>query len=141
VFILNAGAGVFDELAVFHTGRAGGFTRATIEAFINVVDETIGERQFAVAHQNHLADASAWRIGLELPEAVGGAIVQTEAAMDAAREVFVDRNRAGYGLRRDHGSDSSHKTARRENVLRIEGILDALHHGKIGGLRAPDIYA
>ncbi len=75
ILSFNAGAGVLDEFAVFHAGGAGGFTGAAIEAFINVVDETFGKRQFAVAHQNHLANAAAGRIGFELPEAVSWTVV------------------------------------------------------------------
>ena len=141
VLVFNARAGVFDEFAVFHAGGAGGFAGAAIEAFINVADETFGERQFAVAHQNHLADAAAGRIAFEMPEAIGRTVVQAQAAMDAARKILVNRNRAGNGLRRPHCSDSSHKTAGRENILRIERVLHALHHAEIGAVRAPDVHA
>jgi len=140
VFGFNARAGVFDEFAVFHAGGAGGFASAAIEAFINVADETFGERQFAVAYQNHLANATAGRIAFKMPEAIGRTVVQAQAAMDAARKILVNRYRAGNVCRSPHCSDSSHKTAGRENIPRIEGVLDVPHHAKIGAVRAPDIY-
>jgi len=42
--------------------------------------------------------AAAGRIGFEVPEAIGGASVEAEAAMDAAGVVLIDGN-----LARDNG--------------------------------------
>ncbi len=46
VVALDARAGVFDQLAVFDAGGAGGFAGAAIETFINVIDERIGDGEF-----------------------------------------------------------------------------------------------
>ncbi len=44
VIALDDGAGVFDELAVFHRGRADGFAGAAIKAFVDMIDEGSGDR-------------------------------------------------------------------------------------------------
>ena len=44
VVALDERAGVFDELAVFDDGGAGGFAGAAVEAFVDVIDEGFGDR-------------------------------------------------------------------------------------------------
>lgn len=91
----DAGAGVFDELAVLDAGGAGGFAGAAVEAFVDVVDEAGGDRLLAVFDVDHLADAAAGRIGFEVPEAVGGASIVAEAAVDTAGVVLISGTQAG----------------------------------------------
>jgi hypothetical protein len=96
----DACAGVLDELAVFDARGAGGFASAAIEAFIDMVDETGSERKDLLRgiglrgglDADHLADAAARRVRLEIPKAVGGAGVEAESAVDAAGVIFVDGN-------------------------------------------------
>ena len=47
-------------------------------------------------------DAAAWRIGFEIPEAIGGAGVEAEPAVNTTSVVLVDGIEAGDG-RRGHG--------------------------------------
>ena len=89
VILLDLRASRFDQLAVFDAGRTRGFARAAIQALVNVLDEGFAEREPALIHQHHLADAPARRIGFEAPEFIGRAMIQAQAAMDAPRVVFV----------------------------------------------------
>jgi len=100
---LNACAGVLDELAVLDAGGAGGFAGAAVEAFINVIDEGVGDGSAVLRDVHHLADAAARGVGFETPEAVGGASVEAEPAVDAAGVVLVDGGWARDGGR-GHGS-------------------------------------
>ena len=125
VIAFDEGAGVFDELAVFDGGRAGGFAGAAVEAFIDMLDERIGDRcveagtdgselptvrrfwlldfgDLALRDMDHLMDAAARGIGFQVPEAIGGARVEAQAAVDAAGVVFVSGNLAGNGWRVVH---------------------------------------
>ena len=105
VVALDARAGVLDELAVLDARRAGGFAGPAVEAFVDVIDEGIGDgvfalgiiRELALRDVDHLVDAAAWGIGFEIPEAVGGAGVEAEAAVDAAGVVLVGRGWPGDG--------------------------------------------
>jgi hypothetical protein len=51
---------------------------------------------------DHLVDAAAWRVSFQIPKAIGGTGVETDAAVDAAGEVFVrgilagDRGSGGH---------------------------------------------
>ena len=89
IILFDLRAGGFHELAVFHARGAGRLASAAIEAPIDVANEGIAERQAAFVHQNHLTDAPARRIGLEAPEAVGGAMIETQAAVNAMQVVDV----------------------------------------------------
>lgn len=51
---------------------------------------------------NHLVDAAAGRVSLKIPKAIGGAGVEANSAVDAAREVFVRGILAGDGERGGH---------------------------------------
>lgn len=110
VIALDASASVFNEFAVLDAGGAGGFASAAVEAFVDVIDKGIGDGdvsvdfvvELALRDANHLVDAAARGIGLEIPKAVGGARVQAQAAMDAAGIVLVGRIEAGDG-RCGHG--------------------------------------
>jgi hypothetical protein len=95
VAALDFCARVFDELAVFHARGAGGFAGTAVEALVNVLDEGIGDGLMVQFDVNHLADAPARRICFKVPEAVGGAGVETEAAVSATREIFVNGGGAG----------------------------------------------
>jgi len=63
-----------------------------------MVDEDIADGKLAFVHQNHLANAAARRIGLEMPQFVGGAMVQAQAAVNAAGVILVNGNEAGNRL-------------------------------------------
>jgi hypothetical protein len=67
VVALDARAGVFDEFSVLDSGRAGSFASAAVQAFIDVIDEPIGDRQFPMLDVDHLPDAPTGRIGFEIP--------------------------------------------------------------------------
>ena len=73
---LDARACVLDQFSVLNPGGACSLARAAVEAFINMLDESGGEGQIALLDVNHLADASARRIGFEIPQAIRGAGVQ-----------------------------------------------------------------
>jgi len=51
---------------------------------------------------NHLVDAPAWGVSLQVPKAIGRTGVKTDAAVDAAGEVFVRRILAGDRRRSRH---------------------------------------
>lgn len=90
IVAFDARAGMFDELAVFDAGGAGGFTGPAVQAFVDVIDEGIGDRQFVLFDGDHLVDAAAGGIGFEVPQTVSGASVEAQAAVDAASIVLVD---------------------------------------------------
>ena len=46
---------------------------------------------------DHLVDAAAGGVSLQIPKAIGGAGVETDAAVDAASEIFVRGILAGDG--------------------------------------------
>jgi len=89
---------VFYEFSIFNAGGTRGFARAAIQAFIDMIDEHIADGKLAFVHQNHLAYAAARRIGLEMPEFVGGAMIQAQAAVNAAGVILVSGNEAGNRL-------------------------------------------
>ena len=107
IVALDGRAGVFDEFSIFDRGRSGGFAGAAIETFVYGVDEGIRDGLLVQFDMNHLMEAAAWRIGFEVPEAVGGTGVEAEAAANAAGVVLVDG--AGDG-RRGHGVGCSEGT-------------------------------
>ena len=102
VVALDAGAGVLDEFSIFHTRGAGGFAGAAVEAFVDMIDEGIGDGLLVQLDVYHLVDAAARRIGFEIPEPVGRAGAEAEAAVNAAGVVLVDGIEAWDG-RRGHG--------------------------------------
>lgn len=67
VVAFDFGARVFNELAVFDAGGAGGFAGAAVEAFVDVLDEGIGDGLVIEFDVNHLADAAARGVGFEIP--------------------------------------------------------------------------
>ncbi len=89
VILLDLRARRFDQFAVLDAGRARGLARAAIQALVDVLHEGFAEREPALIHQHHLADSAARRIGFEAPEFVRRALIQTQAAMNAARIVVV----------------------------------------------------
>lgn len=115
VLCLDARPRMLDQLSELDTGRAGGFARAAIQAFVDVVDEDAGKRQLSFVHQNHLADSASGRIGFQLPEPIGGAVTQAEPAVHTAGVVFVAWScaRNGFGRWQLEASDD---TARCEDI-------------------------
>src|SRR5271156_2714171 len=103
IIAFDARAGVLDEDSVAHARGAGGFAGATVQAFVDVVDEAGGDGKGLLLgvgdggrfDADHLADASTGRVGLEVPQAVGGAGVEAQAAVDTARVVLVSGDEAG----------------------------------------------
>ncbi len=79
----------FDQLAVFDSRRTRALAGAAIEASVHVVHERVTERETPLIHKLHLANATARRIGFEAPQAIRRAMVQAEAAVDAAGVVVV----------------------------------------------------
>src|ERR1700682_1994534 len=101
IVALDARAGVLDEFSIFDPGGAGGLAGTAVETFVDVVYEGIRDGLLVQFDMNHLMDAAAWRIGFEVPEAVGGAGVEAEAAVNTACVVLVDGAGARDG-RREH---------------------------------------
>ena len=130
----------FENFAVLDARRAHGFAVAAIQAAIDVGDESIADFKAALIDQGHLAYASARRIGFASPQAIGRAIIRTQATMDAARVIVILRLIGGgkaaeresefalgvfVRLRRGRGHDlnSSHEAAGAENAVGIEGFF------------------
>ena len=75
--------------------------------------------QVGLGDMDHLVDAAAGRVSLQIPKAIGGAGVQTDPAVDAAGEVFVRGILAG-----DWGSSSHFRRLARflvRDLLRVLG--------------------
>lgn len=89
VVLLDLAAGVFDELAVLDARGAGGLAGAAVEALVDVPDIPLTGQNPELFHVKHLADPATGGVGFEAPEAVGGAVVQAEAAVDTAGEILV----------------------------------------------------
>jgi hypothetical protein len=87
---LDACPGVLDELSILDAGGAGGFAGAAVKAFIDVIHERVGDGLLIQLDLDHLVDAAARRIGFEVPEAIGGAGIEAEPAVNAASVVLVD---------------------------------------------------
>ena len=112
VIALDTGTGMLDEFSVLDAGGAGGFASAAVETFVNVIDERVGDvrgrlsmaGELALGDVDHLVDTAARRIGFEIPQAIGGAGVQAQAAVNAASVVFVGGRGSGNGLRCGHGA-------------------------------------
>jgi hypothetical protein len=54
-------------------------------------DERLAERKPPFVHQHDLTNAAARRIRLEAPEAIGGAMIKAQTAMDTMQIVGVLR--------------------------------------------------
>ena len=97
VTALDASARMLDQLSVLDAGGAGGFAGAAVEAFVNVIHESVADLRFrlllaaelALENVEHLLDAAARRIRFEVPEAIRGTSVQAQPAVDAARVVLI----------------------------------------------------
>src|SRR6516165_3628274 len=111
---------MLDQSSVLDSRRARRLARPAIQAFINVLNESRGERQRSLVQQDHLANPPARRIRFQLPQAVGWAIVQTQSAMNAPRKILVDGNRPGNGILHAQGSQTSPESSRREQTLGIK---------------------
>jgi hypothetical protein len=66
VVALNERAGVFDELAILDCGRACSFAGTAVQAFINVIDEGIGDRGRAFRGSRAWAMRAISRVALGL---------------------------------------------------------------------------
>src|SRR5579863_1748304 len=82
-------ASKFHELAVFHSRRARRLASATVEAAVDVRDETFVQFEAALIDERHLANASARRIAFVVPQPICRTRVQAKAAVNAARVVRV----------------------------------------------------
>lgn len=115
VIALNAGAGMLDESSILDARGTGGLASAAVEAFIDVVDEGIRNGrggvgmigELALRDVHHLVDAATRRIGFEIPKTISRTNVETKAAVNAARVVFVGGGRAGNCLRCGHVAASA----------------------------------
>ncbi len=119
-------AGVLDEFSVFDAGGAGGFASAAVEAFVDVIDERFGDGLLVQLDLDHLVDAPARRVGLEVPQPIGGTGVEAEAAMDAAGIVLVNGN-----LARDSGRWHG-QVWRQGTMIRPHRVLRKCHVGASG---------
>src|SRR5438477_8995539 len=91
IVLLDLGPCSFDELAVFHSCRACGFASAAIETLVNMPHKGVAQRQPPFIDQDHLPNSSARRIRLQSPQPVRGAMVETQAAVNAMQIVHVLR--------------------------------------------------
>jgi hypothetical protein len=106
VTAFDAGARVLHQFSVFHARRAGRLASAAVEAFVDVIDEAIGDAgfpgrlaaDFSLKNVEHLLDAASRRIRLEIPQPIGGASIEAQATVDAASVVLVDRRRTRDGI-------------------------------------------
>src|SRR5205085_5977772 len=80
---LDEGAGALDDAAVLHAGGTGRLAGAAIEATIDVGNEGITEGETAGVHLQDLVDAAAGRIHLGAEDAIRGAVIEAQAAVDA----------------------------------------------------------
>src|SRR3989442_12634971 len=85
VVLFDLGPRNFHQLAVFDARGARRLARAAVQAPIDVPDERNPQPQLSLIDQQHLPAAPAPRIGLEPPLPISRAMVQAEAAVNAAR--------------------------------------------------------
>ena len=114
-------AGVLDEFSIFDAGGAGGFASAAVEAFVDVLDERIGDGLLVQLDLDHVVDAATGRVGFEVPKAVGGTGIEAQAAVDAAGVVLVNGN-----LARDSGSWHG-RVWREGTMIRPHRVLRKCH--------------
>ena len=88
------GARIFHHAAVAHARRAGRFAAPAGQAKADVLAVGIADGR-AVGHLDHLVDAAARRIHLQAELTIGGAGVQTQAAMHAAVQVELPGSQIG----------------------------------------------
>jgi hypothetical protein len=84
----DLGSGFFHELAIADAGRADGLTVAALEAKVEVADDGLADGDTALAQRAHEVEPAAGRLGLQTELPVGGAVVEAEAAVDAAQDVL-----------------------------------------------------
>src|SRR5690242_10805780 len=89
VILLDLRPGRLHQFTVLHSRRACRFTGATIQTLVNMPDKGVAERQPSFIHEDHLPNAPARRIRFKSPQAISGAMIQTEAAMNAVKIVDV----------------------------------------------------
>ena len=83
IVLLDLRARFLQQMSVLHAGGTRGLAIQAAETAVNVGNERIGQRQPALVNLQHLVDAAARRIHLRAQRAIGGAIVQTQAAVHA----------------------------------------------------------
>src|SRR4029077_11773605 len=89
IILFDLGACPFHQLAVFHPRRTRCFAGAAMEAVVDMPDERVSELQTSFIHQDHLTNAAAGRIRFETPQAIRGAMVEAQAAVNAMQVVHV----------------------------------------------------
>ena len=90
--------------------------------------------EIGLGDMDHLVDAAAGRVSFQIPKAIGGAGVETDAAVDAAGEIFVRGilawYRGGSGHRLSVGAMRNGNTAR--ETRRSERASEFRFWGKHG---------
>ena len=86
---LHLGPAVLDDPAVGDTGGADRFASPAAEAEVEVPGEILGEGQLPALPLRHQVEAPAGRLGLQVRDPVGGAVIEAEAAVHAGGEVVV----------------------------------------------------
>ena len=81
--LLDVVAGLLDQPVVLHTRRARRNARHAAETPIEVFDDGVAQRDRPVHEALHQVDAPARRVHLLVPEGIGGARREAEAAVDA----------------------------------------------------------
>src|SRR3989344_8418637 len=76
--------GGINELAVWHVGGADFFAGTTDQAMLQVLLQLGAGDEVRLRQRAHERDASAWRLGFILRQAIGRANWQAQAASDAA---------------------------------------------------------
>lgn len=110
VIALDARPGMFDKFSILYARGAGRFAGAAIKTSVDVNDEGVRDARgrfligkLALRDVDHLMDAAARRIRFQIPETIGGAGVEAEAAVNAPGIVFVGGSGARNGLQIGHG--------------------------------------
>ena len=116
----DAGARVLHDPAVGDAGGADGLAVAALQALVEVADGVRRRVDAAFGQRAHQVEAAARRLRLEAGLDVGGAGLQAEAAVDAAREVRVGR---GVRAERVAPSELPHEAARAEDAVGVELLL------------------
>ena len=81
-------AGALHQVAELHVRRAGRLTGAAVEAQVHVLDEIRRHAQTPLVHRLDEIHAPARRVHFRAQRAIGGAFVQTEAAMNARADLL-----------------------------------------------------
>src|SRR5215470_15337418 len=88
---LDLSSTVFDDAAVGDARGANGLARPAAQAEVDVADLIFGEGEPAALPLGHQIDAAPGRLRLQAGDAECGAVVQTQAAVNAGSQVVVRR--------------------------------------------------